>query len=109
MSEPDAYGAEARRRRVEGREGRRRVTSADGAHLAEGDRAFNHYDMKAGVLGPVDERAQPDPAKGQSSSTPQEEWSNRWFEFRHDDGTRASLDGSRVCTEAFARRRGWLA
>jgi hypothetical protein len=85
------------------------ITTADGVRLAAGDRAFNYYDMKPGVVGRIDERAQPDTMAGQDSSTPVAEWSNHWFEFLHDDGTSASLDGSRVCSEGHARSRGWVA
>lgn len=84
------------------------ITTADGRKLAEGDRAFNYYDMKPGTIEQVDSYAQPDTMKGQTSATPIEEWSNHWFTFRHDDGSSALLDGSRICTEQFARVKGWL-
>lgn len=84
------------------------IRTQDGVQLKAGDRAFNYYDHKPGVIVRIDERAQPDTMAGQDSSTPVAEWSNHWFEFRHDDGTSCSLDGSRVCSEAMARRKGWL-
>lgn len=87
----------------------RQITTQDGVRLTSGDRAFNYYDHKPGVIGRVDDRPQPDTTRGQSTSTPMEEWSNHWFDFHHDDGTRTSLDGSRVCSEGLARSRGWIA
>lgn len=73
-----------------------KITTADGRTLSQGDRAFNHYDQKFGVIEEVDRYAQPDPLKGQSTATPLDEWSNFWFRFRHDDGSSCSLDGSRI-------------
>jgi hypothetical protein len=84
------------------------ITTADGKKLRKGDMAFNYYDMKSGIVGKIDAWPQPDTMKGQDSSTPQSEWSNHWFNFIHDDGTSASLDGSRICTNEFARRKGWM-
>lgn len=84
------------------------IITADGVEVTEGDKAFNYYDHKAGTLGHIDHHAQPDTAKGQDSSTPMNEWSNHWFNFLHDDGTRTSLDGSRICSLAHARRQGWV-
>lgn len=83
------------------------IITADGVEVTEGDRAFNFYDMKAGTIGHIDIWPQPDTMKGQDSSTPREEWTNHWFNFLHDDGTRTSLDGSRICTLAHATRKGW--
>lgn len=84
------------------------ITTEDNVLLVEGDRAFNYYDMRAGYIGKINDRAQPDPKKGQNSSTPIEAWSNYWFEFHHDDGSRTLLDGSRICSIRYASRRGWL-
>lgn len=86
----------------------RTITTADGVALASGERAFNHYDHKAGRIGTIDARPQPDPRRGQSSATPIAEWSNYWFDFVQDDGTTVSLDGSRICTIDYAQRKGWL-
>lgn len=83
------------------------ITTSDGVTLIEHSRAFNYYDMLPGVIESIDANAQPDTMKGQDSSTPIEEWSNHWFRFRHDDGTSCHLDGSRICSLAFARRKGW--
>jgi hypothetical protein len=84
------------------------IRTADGALLAEGDRAFNFYDMVPGRIGRIDAHPQPDTMAGQDSSTPRAEWSNHWFDFHGDDGTRVSLDGSRICTLAQASRKGWV-
>ena len=67
------------------------VRTEDGAELREGDAAYNYYDRKPGRIGRLE--LGPD----------------AWFTFRHEDGTSAYLDGSRICTVAYARSRGWLA
>ena len=85
------------------------IRTQDGATLAAGDRAFNYYDMQPGVIGRIDEYAQPDTLAGQNSSTPMAEWSNHWFKFEQDNGLTCHLDGSRICSVGFARRRGWVA
>lgn len=79
----------------------------DGVTLEQGDRAYNYYDMKPGFIERFLGYPQPDTMKGQNSSTPIDEWDNYWFIFRHDDGTSADLDGSRICSTAFASRKGW--
>lgn len=60
-----------------------------GAIIREGDRAYNYYEMKPGaiVAGSVDEA--------------------EWFRFRHDDGSFALLNGARICSMTYARRRGF--
>ena len=83
------------------------ITTSDRVELNEGDRAFNYYDMQAGVIGKIDSYAQPDPSKGESSSTSVLRWSNYWFDFIQDNGTTTSLDGSRICSTQFANRKGW--
>jgi len=72
------------------------IRTADGFDVHEGDRVFNYYDGKWGVIERIDEWAQPDTMRGQNSSTPVEEWSNHWFTHRSDDGGQTSLDGSRI-------------
>jgi hypothetical protein len=60
----------------------------DGVELKEGDRAYNYYDMKPGKIG----RAS---------------FSEGWFDFEHDDGTIQLLNGQRICSVEFAKRRGF--
>lgn len=84
------------------------ILTQDGFRLREGDRAYNYYDMRAGYIGEVDSHTQPNTMTGQNSNTPIEQWNNHWFTFHEDDGGRTHLDGSRICTIAYARRRGWL-
>lgn len=64
------------------------VITEDGVTLHPGDRAYNYYDRKPGTLEAPD--------------------SAGWFDFRHEDGTTAYLDGSRICSIAFASARGWV-
>jgi hypothetical protein len=62
------------------------IRTEDGVTLHPGDRAFNYYDQKPGTI----------------SEAPD---SSGWFTFTHDDGTSALLNGERICSEGFARRR----
>lgn len=65
------------------------VTTEDGAIMLVGARAFNYYDRKPGKITMLD--------------------ADGWFDFEHDDGTVKSLNGERICTLAFAQRKGWVA
>lgn len=64
------------------------ITTEDGVTVGRGDRVFNYYDRKVGVIASDVDTA-------------------GWFDVDHDDGTRAYLDGSRICSLGFAQRRGW--
>ena len=66
------------------------VVTEDGVDLLPGDRAYDYYSRKAGHI----DEAGPD-AQG-------------WFDFNHDGGTRAYLDGSRICSIQYAIRKGWV-
>ncbi len=66
-----------------------KVVTEDGVKLVEGDRAYNYYDMKPGLIGK------------ESSGF------DGWFDFHHDDGTRALLNGQRICSTGFAKARGF--
>ena len=65
------------------------IRTEDGHTVAHGDRVFDYYSMAAGVI------AEPPDAEG-------------WFTVRHDRGTTALLNGERICTIAFAQRKGWV-
>jgi hypothetical protein len=65
------------------------IRTEDGAILHEGDRAYDYYSMEPGTIGKLD-----DLQKG-------------WFDFYHDNGRRIFLNGQRICTMEFARRRGF--
>jgi hypothetical protein len=67
------------------------ITTEDGKQLTEGDRAYNYYDMKPGYIKPNSITMLPD----------------AWFDFIHDDGTRAMLNGARICSIEYAKRRGF--
>ena len=84
------------------------ITTEDDVVVHEGDRAFNYYDHKPGVIGRIESYPQPYVSRGQNSETPMDQWNNYWFEFQHDDGTSAYLDGSRICSTQFAIRKGWV-
>ena len=64
----------------------------DGIEVFPGDTCFNYYDLK---IGSIEQDRQFDPEDG-------------WFTFKHEDGTKAVLDGSRICSIKFARSKGWL-
>jgi len=34
--------------------------------------------------------------------------SDGWFDFNHDDGTKAFLNGERICSVGFAKGKGWM-
>lgn len=68
------------------------VRTEDGVRLQVGDRAYNYYDMKPGTIGRIDPGTATDA-------------SGDWFDFHHDDGSRSILNGSRICTIEYARRR----
>src|SRR5206468_3342913 len=60
----------------------------DGATLKQDERAYDYYTMEPGTIG------NPGGSDG-------------WFYFHHDRGTRTLLNGQRICTLAFAKRRGF--
>lgn len=64
----------------------------DGVTLKEGDHAYDYYSMKPGVIGPrATAFADPDP----------------WFDFIHDEGGRVLLNGQRICSDSFAKWKGF--
>jgi hypothetical protein len=75
------------------------LTLADGTTVPHrlGQRVFNYYDMVPGTITRLATRSEPDT----SGRLPEgKAW---WVEV---DGT--PLDGSRLCSIQFARRKGWL-
>lgn len=71
---------------------------------AVGARVFNYYDGKAGVIA---QRA----TYPQAPTMPvhQRDGGAAWWVYvRHDDGSTALLDQSRMCSVEHARARGWL-
>lgn len=66
------------------------ITTEDGVKVGIGDRVYNYYDMKPGVIeGPI--RYMPD----------------AWFEVRDDNGKASILNGQRICSIEYAKRKGW--
>ena len=63
----------------------------DGVRVSYGDRVYNYYDMKAGVIVEGSMTMAPDP----------------WFDVKHDDGSIAVLNGPRICSIEWAKRKGW--
>lgn len=61
--------------------------TADGATVKIGDRVYNYYDRVPGTIA--------------------RDGGDGWFDFTGDDGRKTLLDGDRVCTLAFAARKGW--
>lgn len=80
------------------KESTRKIRTYDGVEAGIGDRIFNYYDGKWGVIESIDDRPEPNTMKGQNTSTPQEEWDNYWFYLLQDDGSRCLLDGSRTAS-----------
>lgn len=73
-----------------------RYVTDDNITVQTGDRVYNYYDMRPGVIGESNGYDdQPDsPNYG-------------WFTFVGDDGRRSTLNGQRICSMAFAASEGW--
>ena len=63
------------------------IQTEDGITLKEGDRAFNYYDMKPGVIGRIG--------------------NDGWFDFVQNAST-PLLNGERICSMEFAAKKGWV-
>lgn len=72
---------------------------------AVGTRVFNYYDMKAGTI----ERTAAYPQAPTMPVHDRDGGAAWWVNVRHDDGSMALLDQSRMCTPDYARARGWIA
>jgi hypothetical protein len=74
------------------------IITEDRAIVNFGDKAYNYYDMKPGTIGRIHAPYNDGADKNQDI----------WFDFVHDDGSQTSmLNGQRICTRAFAARRGF--
>jgi hypothetical protein len=67
------------------------IRTEDGVIVHPGDRIYDYYSMKPGMI-----------VTGTLTHAP-----DLWFDVLHDDGTRCLLNGPRICTIEFARRRGF--
>jgi hypothetical protein len=74
------------------------IVTEDGVELKHGDRAYDYYSMKPGTIGKID--AVLDGDSNDRNQMP-------WFDFNHDDGTRTTLNGQRICSVEYARERGF--
>jgi hypothetical protein len=69
------------------------IKTEDGVILHPGDRAYDYYSMAPGRL----------PTKAiDYTYTP-----DLWFDFIHDSGKHVLLNGPRICSVEFAKRRGF--
>ena len=71
---------------------------------AVGERVFNYYDMKPGTI--VETARYPDPPTMPVHAL--DGGAAWWVKVRHDDGSHALLDQSRLCTIDTARAKGWM-
>lgn len=71
---------------------------------ATGVRVFNYYDCKAGHI----ERTAVRPDAPTMPVHDKDGGVAWWVTVRHDDGSSALLDQSRMCTIDYARARGWV-
>lgn len=71
---------------------------------AEGTRVFNFYDHKVGTI----ERTATHPQAPTMPVHDRDGGAAWWVTVRHDDGSRADLDQSRMCSIEYARSRGWV-
>lgn len=76
---------------------------AEVAH-AEGTQVFNYYDRKPGTITRAASYAQA-PTMPVHDRDGHAAW---WVMVKHDDGSTALLDQSRMCSVEYARQRGWL-
>ncbi len=60
------------------------ILTADGVEVGDGDRVFNYYDGAWGTITNID------PPNSYTNGDP-------WFTLKQDDGSRATLNGERVC------------
>jgi hypothetical protein len=67
------------------------ITSEDGKPFTDGDRVYDYYSMKPGIIVPGSECMAPD----------------LWFDVKHDDGSTVVLNGQRICSLEWARKMGW--
>lgn len=65
------------------------TASPDRQQVSTGDRVFNYYDMEAGTIG-------------------EDAGQDGWFTFHADGGKRTLLNGERICSLAYAARKGWV-
>ena len=72
---------------------------------AEGVRVFNYYDRKPGRI----ERTATYPQAPTMPVHGKDGGAAWWVTVRHDDGSSALLDQSRLCSIEYARSRGWFA
>lgn len=73
------------------------VISEDNVKIGVGDLAYNYYDMQPGRIERLEEKHQ----VGQEG----DDKHGLWFEFRHDDGSVALLNGQRICSMDYAVKR----
>ena len=71
---------------------------------AVGTRVYNFYDRKPGTIERVATRPEA-PTMPVHKLDGGAAW---WVNVRHDDGTSALLDQSRMCGIDYARARGWI-
>jgi hypothetical protein len=76
------------------------ITTEDNVVLELGAHAYDYYSMKPGRISDrtedlrfYNEDENPNPKR------------DIWFKFHHDDGTWTLLNGERICSDEFAKRR----
>lgn len=74
-----------------------RIMTEDHVELGFGDKAYDYYNMKPGKIG----RIHAPYGNGEDLNQ------DIWFDFEHDEGGSAMLNGQRICTLRFAERRGF--
>jgi hypothetical protein len=83
----------------------KKILSEDGVTLQPGDRAYNYYDMKPGRI------PEAEPGWRWHDQSPSAQFINYnqdvWVDFQEDDGGVSLLNGQRLCSMAFAVRRGF--
>lgn len=80
------------------------IRLADGTSVPHeiGVQVYNYYDFKSGVIERLADQSEPDTSGLLLDGLA---W---WVGVRHDDGSHAYLDGSRMCSIEFATKKGWI-
>lgn len=79
-----------------------RIRTEDGVIVKAGERVYNYYDMKPGIIQRIS-----DPMSRGREDEPIDINRDIWFYFRPDKGQDTILNGERICSMAYAKRRNF--
>lgn len=85
-----------------------KIRTEDGAEVGEGDRVYGFHSqltvgtIVVGSMGSEERKDEYHAPDMQGSVMP-------WFSVQFDNGKREYLNGQRVCSVEYAKRKGWVA